>query len=639
MRLFGFLLLLLLPCALAYADSSTAADAMNYADGGQWQQARRLADQSGEPALISLIEWRYLLDDASGAGFDDIIQFLQKHPNWPAQSALQQRAEQALRNNDFSENLLLNYFDTNDPITGIGKVTLAGALAKNNPGQSERIHRLIHEGWVQGDFDPVMESYIRENYSSVLTKEDDEARMDRLLWDKQTSAAARMLAFVPASQHALYEARIALIKKDRKASALVAKVPASQQNNQGLIFDRLRYRAQKGDDKGVGELLSRVKEAEGYQEKWWTYRQLEARQAIKEGEFKTAALLVHDYDKLEGGELSEALWLEGWLALEYNGKPADALAAFSRMYDVVNYPVSQARAAYWAGRAAEQLGNDESARGWYQKATANPTTYYGQLAAIELNQSPPDLPNDSVPAEQPPQNVLEQAIKLCIETGEYQFANKLLGHAIAEASSNDDMTRLAAMGYHAGVTHVSVNTAKKALQKHLILTKLSYPRPDIDVDIPIERALMLAITRQESEFDREAESPAGAMGMMQLLPSSARYIARKIDMPYSRSRLETPEYNITLGSHYLGRLIDAYDGSYVLAIAAYNAGPGNVSKWVKLFGRPSNRPKEVINWVERIPFTETRNYVQRVLENLQVYRRLENPESYRVLMLEEDLQR
>ncbi|MGE0754661.1 MAG: transglycosylase SLT domain-containing protein [Alphaproteobacteria bacterium] len=608
---------------------------MQYANGRDWGTARIEAKRTQIPELVSLIEWRYLLDQDSGASYDEIIRFIDEHPNWPYISTLQQRAERALPGSTVDSDQLIARYHDNDPITGIGKIMLADALMQRD-GVNERVGKLVHEGWIHGDFYKDEEQNIRRRYDNLLSREHDIARTDRLLWEKQTAAAARMKQRLPADWQALMDARAALINNDGKASRLLSSVPQKLMNEPGLIFDRIRYKDKRGDDEGVQQLLANAPNDAPYPEKWWTYRHKQAREAIKRGHYKTAASFIKGYDGLENADLSEALWLDGWLALEFNGRPEYAMKAFSRMYETVSYPVSLARAAYWAGRAAETLNNRNEADAWYQKAATHPTTYYGQLAALQLDGGAVlKLPADSDHGGTP-QNLLERAIQLCIQAGEYDIAAQMLAHAIAQAANDDEIGRLTHMGQHEGVPHLSVRGSKKALQRHLICTRAGYPLHQMSATLPIERALMHAIIRQESEFDRSAVSPAGARGMMQLMPGTARDTARKVDLPYSHSRLETVDYNITLGSSYLGLMIDSYGGSYVLGIAAYNAGPGNVNKWIRQFGRPGRSANDVINWIERIPFSETRNYVQRVLENLQVYRRLENENS---IELRQDLVR
>lgn len=635
MRIFSFLLIVLWPFHIAYADDDAIQKAMELADKQDWSHAEQLAEKTANPELIALIEWQTMLDQNSGATFDEIVNFVDLHPNWPFLSILQQRAERSLPDHPTDPDKLIRRYQDSDPITGIGKIVLADVLSSND-GDSERIEGLVKKGWVHGDFYGAEEKRIRSQYGKILTQQDDIERTSRLLWDRQTSAAERMLSLLPSDQQALAKARIALIQDSRKAPGLLSQVSKKLTDDPGLIFDRMRYKAKHNDDEGVRQMLRMAPDDVPYPEKWWPYRESAARQEIIKGNYEEAQKLLVGYDRLEGSDLADALWLDGWLELEFSKNAQKALELFSRMYESVSYPVSLARGAYWAGRASEEMHNGSEADTWYGKAAEHPTTFYGQLAALKLDGGTVLSLPDNFSSDSSPQTLLERAILLCIQTGEYNLASQLLTHAIAEAGDDDEISRLTHMGFHEGVPHLSVRSSKKALQRQLICTRAGYPVPPETGDVPLERALMYAIIRQESEFDRNARSPSGALGMMQLLPSTAQHTARKINTPYHRKNLDIADYNIMLGSNYLSLLINNYGGSYVLGIAAYNAGPGNVSKWIKQFGRPGDTAESTINWIETIPFSETRNYVQRVLENLQVYRRLENDNS---IELRQDLVR
>lgn len=621
----------------AVSANDAISTALDLANERSWSMALEAAKRSSKSELETLIQWRKLLDRESGASFDEIIRFMQHHPDWPYQEGLRERAETALGDGWFDKDLLLQEYRTADPSTGIGKIILAETMIGSGQ-KNVRSDDLIRNGWVEGGFGRNIESRIVQSHAALLNTKDHEARIDRLLWDQQTSAAERMLNYVSAPRRNLYKARIALIRHSRKASAALSRVPAAQRTDAGLIFDRIRYKSKRGDDAGVRELLRSAPKDAPYPDKWWRYRHIQVRDAIYKRHYKTAANLIGDYEQLDRGNAAEAMWLKGWLALEYNNRPQKALQAFEQMHRSVGYPVSLARAAYWSGRAAEKLGKTQQANAWYRKAGEHSTTFYGQLALLKLGVNTLSIPNHFA-SSSAPQTLLERAIALCLEYDEEDIAAQLITHAIAHTDDAGLIARIADMGKKAGLAHVSVRASKKALQQHVVLPDIAYPQTPVPSGLTIEKPLTYAIIRQESEFNRTARSRANAIGMMQLLPSTARDVARKLDMPYRRDRLIETSYNITLGSHYLARRIASYDGNYILAIASYNAGPGNVNKWVKQLGRPYRTPEQVINWMEHIPFSETRNYVQRVLENLQAFRYIENPANYRLEKLHEDLLR
>lgn len=646
----------LLIALLVFASPPTQADtaqeryehirsAFLFAERKNWDDAILHAERSEAADLVSLITWLKLLDTDSGASFNDITSFIETHLEWPEQRKLHIRAEQALQKSDANDNDVIAWFGNDTPITGIGKMALAKALSRQQLSNNNKIESLIRDAWVTGDFEADEEARIQDRYGKLLGEPQHIARIDRLLWEEKISPAERLLARISQKHQQLFTARIALIHEKKNAPALVAAIPASLRNDAGLAFDRMRWRANKNDDHGVRDILLHMPEDAPYPEKWWTYREQQIRKLINEHRYKDANKLLANHGLLEGEAYADALWLQGWLQLDFLNNPKSAYDLFYRMHDKVRFPISKARAAYWAGRAAEITGDSSTANSWYNTASAYPTTFYGQLASLKYNGTAP-LP---IPAEpyinasdqhRFDNNALIRAARLAVDVDNNDLASRLLMGMIESTKDADEAAMIAAFGKDAGQPFLSVRGAKRALRYHnVIMTKAGYPSPTTPYDAAVERPLVLAITRQESEFDPYAKSPSGALGMMQLLPGTARETARKNGVEYTISRLYEPEYNWTLGSLYLNRMIENYGGSYVMAIAAYNAGPGNVRKWVQQFGTPNNDIENAINWIERIPFSETRNYVQRVLENLQIYRHLLADGETPKLKLTEDLVR
>jgi soluble lytic murein transglycosylase len=643
-----FLFALSLIFALASPADSLAAssehvrDAFALAERDKWSDALAHARQASDPVLLKLITWQYLLDADSGASFDEITRFIDENPKWLEIKRLRVRAEQALRNDDVPDKEILGWFGNDSPLTGIGKIALAEALKRSNAADSKKINSLIREGWRAGDFDEPQEKRILSTYSSLLTDEDHIARIDRLLWEERIAPAKRLLKQVPNAYEKLFKARMALIENKKLANASLLLVPSSLKKDPGLIYDRMRYRARRDDENGVREMLLMAPAQPPYPEKWWKYREQAIREAIDKKEFSAAQKLLANHGQTEGASLADAMWLQGWIKCEFQDQPQHAYKDFYDLYDKVNYPVSKARAAYWAGRAAFRSGKDEDAKKWYAIAASYPTTFYGQLSWLKSKEdnvlrmpSPPAVSSEE--RSRFNNRELTKAIKLSIEH-DVRLASRLITLAMEASDNAADRAMLAELGNESGHPALSVRAAKKALQQNVVLVSTGYPQKPAPNDISIEKALTLAITRQESEFDPYARSPSNALGMMQLLPGTAKETAKKHHIGYSKDKLYEPQYNMTLGSHYLARMINSYDGSYVLAIAAYNAGPGNVRKWMQRFGTPGNSVDNAVNWIEKIPFAETRNYVQRVLENLQVYRHLESKSEIK-LALGQDLER
>lgn len=637
-----FVFFLLPPLSpVAAAANPHAESAFLFAGREDWGNARAYAKKSGDALLRKLIEWQYLLDADSGASFGEITRFIALNSGWPDIGKLRLRAEQSLRDRPAGDGEVIDWFEAYPPISGAGKIAYAGALSRLNEPPREKIRMLVREAWKDGDFEEAQEKEIVSAYGTLLDVNDHIARTDRLLWGEKTAAAKRMLPRLPQAQRHLAEARRLLIKNDRSSTPALSVVPKALKDDPGLIFNRIQYRSRRGDDEGVRDLLVKAPPHPPYPEKWWRYREAQVRAAIGDKQYKLAHTLLAGHETLSGSELADATWLSGWLQLEFLGQPQAAYDTFRRMYNSVSFPVSRSRAAYWAARAAATIGDSDGAGNWYATASAWPTTFYGQIAsykrrgAAALNlPDPPDITGED--REEFNGNELAQAARLCLKYRQQKLAEQLIAFLVETSVDVPQVALAAALGVDAGLAHLGVRGAKKASQKSITLPESAYPRPATPKDIAVERALALAITRQESEFDRQAVSSSGARGLMQLLPSTAKETARKLKLGYSNDHLFEPQYNMRLGGYYLSRLINAYDGSYVLAIASYNAGPGNVRRWIKRFGTPGKSLEEVVNWSEKIPFSETRNYVQRVVENLQVYRQLEGGKN---LGIAEDLTR
>jgi soluble lytic murein transglycosylase len=630
------LIALLLPSP-ALADH--ARDAFAAAGHGDWKHAMQHADAADDSALAALMRWQYALDSDSGASFEDISKFIAMNPEWPEQKRLRVRAELSLREGDTGHADIIQWFATQPPVTGIGKVALARALTITGGAAEEKIKTLVREAWKDGDFDEVHEKDILNSFGKILSAEDHIARADRLLWEEKTGPAKRLLPLLSDARQRLINARIALINDKTLSIIAVARVPAELKNDPGLVYDRMQYRLRRDDDDGVREMLLKAPESPPYPEKWWRARELEVRTAIDEDDYAMAEKLLARRGDLAARESADATWLSGWLALEFQKKPQAAEDIFSRMYEAVRQPPSRARAAYWAGRAAEAAGDGDAAADWYAHAGDYPTTFYGQLGLLKSSGSSPlslpATPNIDKAAASFDNNQVVQALRLCLKYGARDTANRLIGGLI-EDGTPEEAALAAKLAVDDGSSFLAVRAAKKALQKNIVLIESGYPRIDTPSGLAVEKPLVFAIARQESEFDPHAQSASGALGLIQLLPRTAKETAKKADIRFDKKRLFEPSYNLTLGSHYLSRLIESYDGSYVMAIAAYNAGPGNVRKWVRHIGTPKNDFTGAIDWIEKIPFSETRNYVQRVMENLQVYRRLEGADK---LQLAEDLVR
>lgn len=607
---------------LAFAQTSEVA--FNLAKQKNWPAAMHAA--AAHPDLSNVIAWLYLGDKDSGASFATISAFLKAHPDWPDSDTLELRAEQALIGSRADNANSLAWFSTHPPHSGAGKLLLAEAkMATGAP--IDAVTLLIKDAWEQGDFDDSEQERILATYGHVLQKADHTKRIQRLLWEAKTSGAEQMLPLMPSADVPMYHAWIALIRGDKNAPALVDHLSNTQQRSAGVLFARIVWRDKHDDEDGVIELLLQAPPAVPYAKRWWKYRQRAVREAVSSRQFALAHRLLKNHGQDGGAEEAEARWLKGWVLLESKGDAESAYLEFFHMFEGVQYAISKSRAAYWAARAAEKMGDEESARSWYVTATNFPTTFYGQRAAEKLRM---DIflsrANEPAVSDKDIAQFLNgdmgRAIRACVDGNRNDLATLFLREVI-DTSRNSKVAATAARAMQQlGARTLSVKAAKRAVQHNLLLTNIGYPLMNLPPNLPIEPALVLAFTRQESEFDSAARSRAGAMGLMQVLPTTGEEVARKLGMGFREADLFDPQINLTLGSAYAARLLKFFDGSLPMAIAAYNAGPGRVKQWQGEFGTPGNSTDALIHWSERIPFEETRNYVHRVMENYFVYQRV-----------------
>lgn len=575
--------------------------------------------------------------DTEAISFAEGTRFLNEHPGWPDEKTIRLRTEAAAMSARASKAAMEKFCSEAPPLSGRGMIACAVA----DVGSEQQQKQWVKQGWLQGDFTADEEARIRSSFGKWLTQDDHLARMERLLYAGSTKAAKRMLPLVPMAKHAVVNARIAFANNDKRALKMYDHLSNHDKATVGITFERLRWRVNHDSD-NLHELILLAPKEVPYPELWWNFRALAARDAIAEKRYDRAlAVLAHAGD-IKGEALADLLWMRGWIHLRHKGDAATAYKEFFKLYTSVYTPVSKARAAYWAARAAEKNGNADIAHEWYEKAARHPTVFYGQLAYQKLHPNKPlKLPEapriDDEATRTLDNSMLAEIAKKLAKEGEEKERDLFLSALAARTTRATEFAALAGLARELGGVATGVDIAKLALRNGIVLLPFGWPQIELPKELPIEPALTLAITRQESEFNPEARSPADARGLMQLLPGTARQMAKKLDMELRDSQITHPATNLTLGSHYLGRLIAGFDGSYILGIAGYNAGPANARKWIAARGTP---PKDVfgaIDWIESIPFGETRNYVMRALENVSVYRTLADPET--PLNIEKDLVR
>ncbi len=627
----------LLTCALVVCGSSRADEdrsrldrLLEAADDGDWAWAARLAREIGQPGLQAYVRWRLLLEASDPPSFEAYAAFLAAGTDWPNLGGLQVRAEEAMHSGVPVADRLA-FFARRPPRTRQGRILYAEALlAAERAGEAAMV---LRKTWIEDDFSPDEERLFLERFATALTPEAHAARLDRLLWDERTDQARRMLARVRPAERAPATARLKLQLSDPGVEAALAALPAAARRDAGVMFDRLRWREQRGNENGVQEILLSPPDELRRPELWWPEQERAIRAALGEREFKLAYRLASASRQTAGAPYAEAEWLAGWLALQFTGQPKAARRHFEPLWVAVSTPISRGRAGYWAGRAATAGGDVAAANSWYDRAAGYPSSFYGQLAANELGHDP----GRRVPAARTPTEAARAALGrrvpaqlglLLCRQGQPRYAQPFFRHLGYEAAGDaDQLAAVVALAESCGRADLVLAATRGAAGNGAYLMRESYPLPLVrafgrDHDGMAEPALVLAVARQESLFDPAARSTAGALGLMQLMPGTAQAMSRELGEDFALRRLtRDPDFNVRLGAFYLGRQLARFDNEPALALAAYNAGPRRVTEWLALNGDPRGTdPHRLIDWIELIPFSETRNYVQRVLEGRGMYR-------------------
>ncbi|MDP6350952.1 MAG: lytic transglycosylase domain-containing protein [Alphaproteobacteria bacterium] len=612
---------------LSESDAGHARAALRAARSYRWQSALKSADNAREALPGVVVRWLYCARQGSGASFGDIAAFIAAHPDWPDRAGLEQHAEKAMPV-AMTNQQVIAWFAAHPPRTGLAAQRFAEALIDD--GDQERGRRLLRAAWVGHDFRSRDEKAFLAGHGAVLGPADHAARLDRLLWDGKGRAVRRMLHRVDPDQKLLGIARLYLIERHGEVDQAIARLPDDLKQDPGLIYERVRWRRKLGFDDRARALLFDLPVPLGHADRWWFELRLQIRKALDDGYISEAYRLAASSGQTGGLGLAEAEWLAGWIAYRFLAEPAAAFGHFKIMYEGVRSPISLSRAAYWAGRTLADRGDDDGARHWYGLAAAHPTRYYGQLAAQALGLTRLELPGDPKPDgvalaafEARP---LVRAARMLGELGEKKLLRRFVLHLSDGAKTPAEHVLAARLGADYARPEVGIAAAKRSARAGVKLMEAAYPVAfglgQIDgLETAPELGLLLAVSRQESEMDPTAISSAGARGLMQLIPATAKQMARVLRLKYSRRRLTNdPAFNLRLGGAYLGGLLNRYDGAYALALAAYNAGPSRVKRWLRAYGDPRDEEVDPVDWIETLPFHETRNYIQRVLESTQTYR-------------------
>ena len=596
----------------------------------RWNSAMKEVRKSRSKLLKDLVTWMYLKEPSNNLTFQDYKKFIDKNPEWPRINRLRYLAEHKINFKNVKPKEVLKFFEKKEPLSGYGKIKLGEAFLTK--GNTKKAHDLIAEGFKTANLSSVEHRYLNKKFRNLLTKEDYIERAKYLAWEQDFYELRRTLRYLPSGYKELYFARFALMTRSYGVDSAIAKVPAQFKNDIGLQFDRAKWRRKRGRYDSALEIINNLPQDPKLLVKpdlWFKEKFIIARSRINKKRFEEAYGLLINHGVLDSGNLAEAEWHAGWLALRFLNKPEAAVQHFKTMHEGVNYPISKSRAAYWVGKAYEQLGKDQNAKDWYKKSSVFNTTFYGQLASAKINKNDFKVKNSYTFSEEDYKKLLKtdlaRAVILLSELDMTQKGKDILRHLGSEERSIKEQVLAGKLSQQVGRLDFAIQIAKQTSYQNKNLLELNYPIIETPKVVSkrtiLPQEVILSLIRQESEFDRDANSWVGAKGLMQIMPATGRLVSKQAGLRYSRSRLIEDEFfNLQLGCYYISGLNEEFNGAIYMAFAGYNAGPHRVRRWVKRFGDPRKGEIDPIDWIELIPFTETRNYVQRVIENIQVYK-------------------
>ncbi|MBD3761935.1 MAG: lytic transglycosylase domain-containing protein [Rhizorhabdus sp.] len=584
-------------------------------------------------------EWRRL-QQSDSLPFQDYAAFLIAHPGWPGEQAMRRAAERRIDPAGFDTRLVVTFFTRFAPLTAAGQARYAEALAAT--GRPAEARTNAAGAWVTRGLSAEDEARLMARFGTSMTVADHDRRMERLLLDRATTPASRQIANVSPGKRALYAARLALLRNDSDVDARIAAAGDAVNHDPGIMIERARYLRDKGDSMGARIWLgqSRNLTSAPFDTAWFLDNLLSFAQAANADRQYDLALAIakhaeqafppgtriRDRPFAERDDYTSLMWLAGTVAMDKLGRYDDAVIMFDRYARAAQTPGTQTKGWYWAGRAAERGGKPDWATSYLGQAAPHIDQFYGQLAAERLGR---DL---ALPPE-PARSAISAAERASFEASEVVRAARLLGRT-GQWQDQTAFIRLISSNARTDSDHILAGDLAKSINRPDLGVMVSraartsgtpdplrvgFPEVPVPQTMTGHWTLIHAISRQESQFDRQATSRTGARGLMQLMPATAKEQAGRLGLSYDPARLADIDYNVMLGSAFFDRMLNYYGGNYVLAVASYNAGPGNVNKFIRANGDPRLPDVDVIRWIEAIPFAETRGYVQKVLENAVVY--------------------
>ncbi len=603
-----------------------AFDLVRQGKTGEATAAERLI---GDPAEQKLVEWFILRHPDADAGFARYAAFIAGNPDWPSMRLLRKRAEARLWN-ERTEVATVHQFIRGEPASAKGRFALARALLAQGDGDAAALQ--VRAAWRAEELSEATEADALAQFGNILRPEDHRARMDKRIGAGDFPGALRAAHRLSDIDVSIVKACAAASVDSKKALDLLDGIPAESRQDLGYVLCRIRWLMRHDRIVEAARVLIGTPTATMAlqdTDEWWRVRRILARKLLDQGQFRTAYDVTRDAaPPANENYRAEAHFLPGWIALRYLDDPVQAQAHFAHIDDGCLNPIVLARANYWRGRAAEALGDSEITRAYYAAAARYPTAYYGQLARRKLGLGRMALrvalAAGTATDARASQEILRAAGTL-YSLGERDLVLHFMADLAEESTDAATLAALAELAGRSNDARAMLEIGKTALGRGLRLDRYAFPTigipPHSPVGPEIDRSIIYSVARTESGFDQRDRSPANAVGLMQVTPEAGRDTAKRFGVSYDWDRMVSdPVYNTQMGAAELGELMKEYGGSHIMTFAGYNAGRGRVRDWVKQYGDPRDPKVDAVDWVERIPFAETRNYVQRVMENLEVYR-------------------
>jgi len=608
------------PKTLSASEAAALGAAFKAVDESRFADARAAVANFNNPLLVRIVEWSVLrVAPRKDADFASTWRFLRESPDWPEPEVLRRQAEDRIGPATPPQEVV-RYFTAFPPLTSAGQMRRLEAASAASPAD---VPKFASDSWRNATFRKADEEEFLSKYGQHLSGDDQIARFDRILREGRAPTARELMPKLPPDYQPLAEARLAMATRAADATTVLRGVPAAKLAEPTIKLEQLAWLRRTGNFNDAKAIA--LQATANQTDAWWNERQQLARDLLAAGHAADAYAVTVPHGQTKGIAFAEAEFLAGWIALRHLKKPAEAQKHFQTLYDGAPTDFSKSRAAYWLGRTHEAANRPKEATDWFSRAAAFGQTFYGQLAARKLPGGSRQLPSDPVTSDADQQALagreLVTVARYIGQSGDSERTRPFLLRLARLVTGPGETLLLAHLASELKRPDVALTIALRATNSGVTLFDASFPVVDLGTTGSIERALALALTRQESGFNAAAVSSSGALGLMQLLPATAREVAGKMSVPFVQDKLTSdPQYNVALGSQYLAQMLGRFGGSYEIALAAYNAGPGRVAGWLGTMGDPRAGKIDMVDWIEMIPFRETRNYVQSIMAGVGVYR-------------------